>query len=346
MKVRRHQVTTPSQKTAKDAKIAKPRQGIFVFLGEALGPWRAWRLVRGQRAASRAQRLLAFAASLSAFALAACAGPQRSSKTEDEARALVPVPICLERLPRRTTPNSIVSLSSEEYWQLLLPGFDRSSSTLDLARPDCSGRASLASLVAGGGKVQVRPDSLVLSSGADGLKVVWLPVEPTGQVARGLLALARQRENFLEVYALGLHVGNASGTRFTVERMGPALSVAALEERCQGTADDKRCNATCTVYLMATGRLAARAKFPVDRVARAREGAGQEDTEYRFSASAEYRADAVVLSERLAVTAKGRGAIRSTDLQRTLRLDGGKLVPSVESLWAQTAKQLGLSEEP
>ncbi|MET0412986.1 MAG: hypothetical protein ABW217_16895, partial [Polyangiaceae bacterium] len=75
---------------------------------------------------------------------------------EDEARALIPVPICLERLPRQTTPNSVVSLSSEEYWGLLLPSFDRGSSSVDVSSPDCSGRVSLASLAGPDKRLRVR----------------------------------------------------------------------------------------------------------------------------------------------------------------------------------------------
>ena len=95
---------------------------------------------------------------LGAVALS-CAGSVRSSKTEDEARQLVPVPVCVQRLPRRAAPGRVVALEASEYWSLLLPGFDARASLLDLKVPDCSGRTTLP----GSGKpsttLAVKPES-------------------------------------------------------------------------------------------------------------------------------------------------------------------------------------------
>jgi hypothetical protein len=291
-----------------------------------------------QRNAWLALAALVLAGSL----LGACAGSRRSSKTEDEARALIPVPICLQRLPRRGTAGSIISLTSQEYWSLLMPGFDREASTVDLTVPDCSGRL----LLSGGAssKRGVRPDELVLGSGADGFKIVWLPLRSDDDARVGLLALLRQRKEFLEVYALGIHRGSVSGTRFALERMGPTLVVTVVEERCRGEQAERRCDASCSVYLAGNGRLTAQAQFPIDRVVEAPARGGSAPSEYRFSASADYRPEGVALSEKLSVVEKGRGEVRSVDLQRILRLQDGRLQPSAESLWAQTAKQLGLPE--
>ena len=78
--------------------------------------------------------------------LAACKKNVLSSKTEDDARLVIPVPICLKRLPRATTPGAVVSLTSEEYWSLLLPSYDVGARTVDPRALDCSGRQSLARL--------------------------------------------------------------------------------------------------------------------------------------------------------------------------------------------------------
>ena len=289
-------------------------------------------------------RELRSAAWVAGVVLSACAGSALSSKTEDEARTLVPVPICVQRLPRRATPGSIVSLAAREYWSLLLPAFEPRASTLDLTLPDCSGRPTLGGAAGTLGKRPVNPDEIVVGSGPDGFKVAWLPLAAHEALRTGLLALLRQRQEVLEVYALGVYEGSVDGSRFSLERMGPALVVTAQDEHCRGAEGDRRCDSSCTVYLMGNGRLHARARFPVDHSVDARTAAAAGSAEYRFSASAEYRSDGVALSEKLSVLEQGRGEVRSIDLQRTLRLEGDRLVPSTESLWSQTARQLGLPE--
>jgi hypothetical protein len=275
-----------------------------------------------------------------------CGGSVRSSRTEDEARQLVPVPICVQRLPRRAAPGSVIALEAREYWSLLLPGFDARASMLDLSVADCSGRWTLQGNGQRGAKLAVKPDELVLGSGPDGLKAAWLPLASDTSARTGLLALLRQREQVLEVYALGVHSTAAGNSRLELERMGPALAVAALEEQCRGSAADRSCSSACTVYLMSSGRLTASARFPVDQRAQGIVAGATSRGEYRFNASPEYRSDGIALSEKLTVSEPGRGEVRSFELQRTLRLQDERLTPSAESLWVQTARQLGLPENP
>jgi hypothetical protein len=274
----------------------------------------------------------------------ACAGSPLSSRTEDEARALVPVPICVQHLPRRATPGQIVSLEAREYWSLLLPGFDARAATVELMAPDCSGRSTLGGGASALEKRRVNPEEMVVGSGSDGFKVVWLPLASGEAVKTGLLALLRQRQEVLEVYALGIHEGSTDGSRLALERMGRALVVTVLEEHCRGAEQTRRCDSSCTLYLLRNGRLSAGAVFPVDHSVEARTAGATTSAEYRFSASADYRTDGVALSEKLSVLEAGRGEVRSVDLERMLRLEGDRLVPSTESLWTQTARQLGLPE--
>jgi hypothetical protein len=165
-------------------------------------------------------------------------------------------------------------------------------------------------------------------------------------VRSGLLALLRQRKDYLEVYALGIHQGSLSQTRLGLERMGPALVVTSQEELCKGTDSGRRCDSACTVYLSANGRLVARAKFPTDHTVDARATTGSGTAEYRFTASPTYGPNGISLSEKLSVREKGRGEVRAIDLQRVLKLQADRLTPSADSLWVQTAKDLGLVEEP
>jgi hypothetical protein len=274
----------------------------------------------------------------------ACGGSVQSAKTEDEARAMVPVPICVQRMPRSAAPGTIISLSPEEYWSLILPSFDAEAKTIDPSAVDCSGRLSLEGLSPKGvNSISIDPEKMLISPAADGMKIIWLQTHPSGAGAvAGLLALTRQRGQYLEVYAVGIHRGKPEGNRFSLERMGPKILISATEEDCHGEAEARRCNATNNVYLMATGALRHAAVYPVDRTLEAAAPGKSGSAEYRFTASAEYRPDVIALSEHLSVRSKSQGEIRTSDLERAFRLDKGELVPSGDSLWAKTLKELGI----
>jgi hypothetical protein len=286
----------------------------------------------------------ALALLLGAALLGACKTNVLSSKTEDDARLIVPVPICLKRLPRSTTPGAVVSLSSEEYWSLLLPSYDVGARTVDPTALDCSGRQSLARLSPPEARrLRVDPEKITLAASADGMKIAWLQSHPLSEgLYEGLMAIMRQRESNMEVYAVGIHRGLPKGTRFTLQRMGPRLVVEAVQEVCTGAGSDRRCNASTSVYLMTTGALRHAAAFPIEQLVRTPDRDGYGPVEYRFSASAEYRDTSIELTEHLSVTSKGQGETRSSDLQRALRLDNGQLIASGESLWTKTQRELGV----
>jgi hypothetical protein len=290
-------------------------------------------------------------AALFVMCACACQGAVQPAKTEDQTRNMVPVPICVQRLPRSAAPGAVISLSPTECWSLLLPSFDNNAKSIDPSAADCSGRASLAGLSgAGVNSLQVDTEKLTISPGADGMKIIWLQSHPTSlesadgaPAVAGLLALTRQRDSYLETYAIGVHRGPAEGTRFTLERMGPRLVVSSTEETCKGDGQNRRCSAHSSVYLTKTGELRRAASYPVDQSVSAPGPAGGEVAEYRFSASAEYHPDAIRLTEHLSVRNKVQGEIRSSDLERAYRLEDGQLVASGESLWTKTLRDLGMA---
>jgi hypothetical protein len=100
----------------------------------------------------------------------------------------VPVPICVQRLPRRAAPGSVLALEASEYWSLLLPGFDARAATLDPSVPDCSGRSTLEGNAKGGSTLGVKPEELVIGSGPDGFQVAWLPLAAGKRSRTGLEA--------------------------------------------------------------------------------------------------------------------------------------------------------------
>jgi hypothetical protein len=294
--------------------------------------------------ALRLSRLALVSLACQALLGLACGGSVQSAKTEDEARAMVPVPICVQRMPRSAAPGTIISLRPEEYWTLILPSFDAEAKTIDPSAVDCSGRASLESLSRKGvNSVSVDPERMLIAPGADGMKIVWLETHPLeGGAYAGLLALTRQVNSYLEVYAVGIHRGKPEGSRFSLERMGPKIVISATEEECHGEAEARRCNASNSVYLMATGALLQAATYPVDRALEAAVPGKLGVAEYRFTASAEYRPDVIALSEHLSVRSKSQGEIRSSDLERAFRLEKGQLVATGDSLWTKTLKELGV----
>jgi hypothetical protein len=240
----------------------------------------------------------------------------------------------------------VISLSPAEYWSLMLPSFDPEHKSVDPSAQDCSGRASLDGLSPKGvNSVSVDPEQVTIAPGADGMKVVWLQSHPLPDQARaGLLALTRQRDSYLEVYAVGVHRGRPKDVRFSLERMGTRIVISATEEECQGAGEARRCDATSAVYLMGTGALTHAAVYPTDRTLEAAPPGRPNAAQYRFSASAEYRSDAIRLTEHLSVRNQSQGEIRASDLERAFRLEKGKLVPSGESLWTKTLKELGVRE--
>jgi hypothetical protein len=293
------------------------------------------------RLAVRARRALV--GGLLVGGLLGCQASVQSAKTEDEARLMIPVPICVKRLPRGTTPGAVVSLSPDEYWPILLPSFDRNARTVDPNAPDCSGRLSLSNLSPQGtSTLRVDPEKVTVAPGADGMKIVWLESHALGEDSyEGLVALTRQRESYMEVYAVGVHRGRPDGTRFTLQRMGPRLVVESVQEDCTGSGGERRCRAVTSVYLVGTGSLRPAATYPIEQNARSVARSGNEPLDFRFSASADYKDTAIELTEHLSVSAKGQGELRTSDLQRAFRLEGGQLVASGESLWTKTLRELG-----
>jgi hypothetical protein len=280
---------------------------------------------------------------LAASLLGACKASVQSAKTEDEARLMIPVPICVKRLPRATTPGAVLSLAPEEYWPILLPSYDRNARTVDPSAPDCSGRLSLSNLASQSRtSIRVDPEKVTVAPGADGMKIIWLESHPLGEDSyEGLIALVRQRESYMEVYAVGVHRGRPAGSRFTLQRMGPRFIVEGIQEDCTGDGSERRCRAATSIYMMVTGTLRPAATYPIEQTARSTPRDGSGPLEFRFSASADYKDTAIELTEHLSVTAKGQGEVRTSDLERAFRLEGGQLVASGESLWTKTLRDLG-----
>jgi hypothetical protein len=275
-------------------------------------------------------------------AASSCAGAVESSKLEDSARRNVPVPICLKPLQRRGTAGVVPTLKPEDYWSTLMPSYDTGASTVDRDAPDCSGRQLLMSaelLQAEGsrtGPIKVADGDVAVEQGPDGFKVVWLRTHKFADgTAAGLLGLVRAREAYAEVYAVGLHRGSATRSRFAFERLGPEILVTATDDGCTGVKPNQTCETTLVSYLLSSGQLVAGARFALDRIQYG-QAAGVGAVQYRLTATPVFQERSIRLVEQVVIRDSTQTEIRKSDLERTFQLkDRGRLVASGESLWAQ-----------
>jgi hypothetical protein len=276
-----------------------------------------------------------------------CAGAVESSKVEDRARRTVPVPICLRPFERHGASGVVSSLRPEDYWSLVLPGYDPQQLTVDSASGDCAGRpafvpADLADAEGPrGGLIPVKPDDAMIASGPDGFRIVWLRTHKfPGGAHSGPLSLVRPREGYAEVYATGQYRGAVQTSRFSLERMGPRILVTATDEGCDGVKPNQACETSFSIYLLSAGRLARAATFPLDRIEyRSTAGIG-EVAQFRLVATPVFQENVIRVVEQVVVSAPSQGTIRKADLERVYKLQpNGTLKANVDSLWAQVAAE-------
>jgi hypothetical protein len=269
----------------------------------------------------------------------ACASPALPPHPIAPARQLVPVPICLATLPPSAS-SANQPLEPAAYWPLLLPGFDPHTPRIDPLTHDCSGRQPFASAESTSTLVP-RVDASKVATTSDQFEIIWLPIRvQPDRPGSGVLALARQRERRLEVYAIGVHGGDPERTVLSWQRLGSRLIVSALDA-CDDKSKSASCESTASIYLVRHGRLLPLATLPLERTTSGpRVAGGGGPTEYHFHGSLKYAPDGIHISEQLSVRDSVRGEIRRSDLERVLVLHGDDLVESEPSLWQQTLGEM------
>jgi hypothetical protein len=132
----------------------------------------------------------------------------------------------------------------------------------------CTG-ARVSDLVGSGGEARkTRPEDVVYGSGADRLKVVWLPTLAFGDnTLGGALAVVRPSERFAEAYGVGGYRGQHDRVRFSVPRVGGGFVVAAEEDGCKGRKGNEACRALTAIYLPYLGSLKRVAEITTERYA-------------------------------------------------------------------------------
>jgi hypothetical protein len=281
---------------------------------------------------------------LTAFAacLASCAPAVESTRLEDGARRVVPVPICLKPLPRHGGSGVVSALTPDDYWSMILPSYDPSGPTVDPSSSDCAGRPLLTSpelAQAEGtrtGQIRAAPDDIVVGSGPDGFKVVWLRTHRfSNGTAGGPLALVRAKPAYAEVYAVGLYKGTLAGSRFGFERLGPDILVTAVDEGCTGVKSGQSCETSLVLMLSRAGELKPSARVSLDRVQYGQASGIPGTVQYRLTATPVYQDKGVRIVEQIVVRDAGQNELRKSDLERVFALKGDTLTPSGPSLWSQ-----------
>jgi hypothetical protein len=240
---------------------------------------------------------------------------------------------------------------------MILPSYDPAANTVDPGSPDCAGRPILTSpeLAEAEGQrsgLQVNADAQTVSRGPDGFQVVWLRShEFADGTAAGPLSLIRPKDDYAEVYAIGLYRGSPETSRFGYERLGPDILITAANEACAKNAAGKDCDSEMVLYLSREGSLKAAAKFPLERIYSGPAPGISGSVQYRLTSTPRYGEKSVQVVEQLVLRDSGQNEIRRAKLDRTWKLDAkGDMVSNAESLWGQvmgepSAKQTEPPEE-
>ncbi len=289
----------------------------------------------------------------SAAGMVSCAGAVESSRYEDTARRMAPIPICIRPYAQQYRGGGVPNLGPGDYWGIVMRNYDPTQGTLDRNAPDCSGRYVLSGQDLGQaegprtGLIRATEPDTVFGQAQGGFKIVWLRTHKfVDGTAAGPLALLRPKEQFAEVYGVGLYRGRADKSRFALERLGPDLVVTASDEGCPAARANESCETALTVFLLTGGRLHPGAKVSLDRV---QFGTGAPVgvagmVQYHLTATPLFDETAFRVSERVSVMDGAQRELRRAELERTfVRRNRTDLVPSANSLWAQVIAGTGLT---
>lgn len=281
-------------------------------------------------------------AALPVLGVPACAETERPPRIEDVPRAMAPVPACL--LPLAAKPRAagtLRNLREEEYWKLVFPSYDASHHQLDPGAAVCTGASVFDDATFRGGTtrgtpIQVEDGDILYGNGGDHMRIVWLRTHhwQDGSEA-GPIALVRVRDDFAEVYAIGVFKRAAGQSAFQAERLGEEFLVSATDDGCEGLPIIRPCETKLTLLLPRFGRLVEVAAFDTEKRAFA---TGTEPglagpIEYRLTTSPQYTTGGVKLYEEVQATDSAGRVVRSTELERTLVLRSGRLEASADGIW-------------
>ena len=280
-----------------------------------------------------------------AMASSGCEGAERPPRTEDEARAMAPVPACIMPLAARAHAGGTMrTLTEDQYWQAVFPAYDAQNHTLAVDSLTCTGAKVFDDPVFAGGTtrgtpIAVQAEDIELGNGGDRVRIAWLRTHRWSDGSEaGPLALVRGKEDYAEVYAVGAYRRSGGELVLQAERLGPEVLVTATADGCRGQAKTTPCEKNVDLFLPRFGKLVRLATLPAQRRAFATgsEPGVQGQVEYEMTSSPQYTPEGVRLFEQvLAKDAAGR-VVHKTELERMMVLHDGTLDQGTDSdLWGR-----------
>ena len=283
-----------------------------------------------------------FALSLSLLGVAACAETPERPRTEDDARQLAPLPACITQLQSDAKrAGAARSLREEQLWPLVYPTYDAKSGKLPEGAHACNGRVPE---LTGGHATKIEEGNVVLGGGGDRLKVAWLRSHTYDDgTTGGALALVRSLDGTAEVYAVGSYRAHEK-VQLSIERIGPEIVVAAIDDTCTGRKQGAACETQVTVFAPRSGVLAKVASIATERVSYAadNEPGLRCRAEYRLTSAITYADGGIKVLEQVLVRDEQGREIRKAELERAYTFaPDGSMVVDEDSLWAKVVNKPG-----
>jgi hypothetical protein len=281
---------------------------------------------------------------LAGATVSACGGAERPPRIEDDARSMTPVPACVIPLPaRRHGAGTMRTLKEEQYWELVFPAYDAKSHQLPLNALTCTGNAVFNDPILAGGKTRgsplpVQEGDIFYGNGGDRIRIVWFRTHHWDDgTEAGPLALVRAKEDFAEVYAVGVYKRSSENLTMRAERLGTEVLIAATDDGCQGQGKGTPCETTVTLFLPRFGHLTKLTTLATERRAYATgsEPGVQGKVEYQLNASPQFTADGINVFEQVQATDSAGHVVHKTELQRIFLLHDGTLEQGNDSLWGR-----------
>ena len=279
-------------------------------------------------------------AALAAF-VGGCAETPDRPRTEDDARQLAPLPACITQLGSASAKKAGASrsLREEQLWPLVYPSYDAKSAKVPEGAHACNGRVPE---LAGGHASAIEEGAVLLGGGGDRLKVAWLRSHTYDDGTKGgALALVRSLDGTAEVYAVGSYRAHEK-VLLSIERIGPEIVVAAIDDTCTGRKTGTPCETMVTVFAPRFGVLVKVASIATERVTYAtdNEPGIRGRSEYRLTSAITYADGGIkVLEQVLARDEQGR-EIRKAELERAYTFaPDGSMVVDEDSLWSKVVNK-------
>jgi hypothetical protein len=309
-------------------------------------------MARSQKSGVKLQWSTWSGAGVAAVTLLACAEPTRSISA-DTPRTSTPVPACVLPLSGRGDAQRgfVRQLTDDQQWQVVFPTYDTTTGLPDGALT-CTGEPIFGSPLLAGSRprhpfpFKPMPGDLRFGSAPSRVKIIWYKTHGWDEAtAGGPLALVRATEDFAEAYSIGVYRGSAEQTRLSTERLAGDLAVVATDDGCAGKSETTDCESTMHVFIPWKGQLIEQASIALERRVHLEGGEpGVEGTLfYRLVSSPRFEGEQIRLLEQVSATDEFGKKLRTMELERSWRLENGKLLESAGSLWE---KMLPRAREP